>query len=144
MALRIEIWGLQLARPFARIWRKRTNTPSSRDLKTGTTVNPLAELRKPISSEPDDLGVWLGAIRLRDLPTAARRLSSSNNVVYLRPQPAPWNEREQKQKVQRIFEQNCILPPRSPKSNASRLVSADHNPVAATMRASRMSIHNLG
>ncbi|MEO1133615.1 MAG: hypothetical protein AAFX40_13025 [Cyanobacteria bacterium J06639_1] len=129
MALRVEIWGLQLIQPFARMWQRHQQ--SSRD-RAPQALPPVASA----GEAPQDLGVWVGAIRLRDLPGAVSpgavspgaatpetgqtphvdRASTPakprrDNVLYLKPRAQrDWDEVEQGQKVRRIFEQNRIVP----------------------------------
>lgn len=127
MALRVEIWGLQLIRPLARAWQRQKRLRGDRRrTQTSGSISPV--------SKADDLGVWVGAIRLLDL-SSTRKLSPAtqrpkrpqsqlahptpipprDKIVYLKPSvyshPARrsgWNEAEQRQKVQHIFEQNRI------------------------------------
>lgn len=118
MALRVEIWGLQLIQPLARMWQQRARRPRDR---APLSLSPAALESSSSPATPNDLGVWVGAIRLRDLPTKQfntgvsgnrfRASERADNVLYLRPRSLrPWNGVEQGNKVRRIFEQNRIVP----------------------------------
>ncbi|MEO0853536.1 MAG: hypothetical protein AAFY15_08550 [Cyanobacteria bacterium J06648_11] len=114
MALRVEIWGLQLIQPFARMWQRQ----QQRQRERSQSLASRAAESTTANSTSEDLGVWVGAIRLRDLPaqrvdTNASRTNPRarrDNVRYLQPRSRrTWDEVAQAQKVRRIFEQNRIV-----------------------------------